>query len=76
MKKRVTSEIKTVDRIARETQRKIEDEAVKIESQETAHHKSSKKQQEEELESIRKSLQETVSSNRDIEQSLRKVTHS
>ena len=74
MKKRIVSEIRTVDKLARETQRRIEDEASKAENEENAQFDSVKTNSSSELATLRKKLQETVSSNRESEQELRKVS--
>ncbi len=62
-----------MDRLARETQRKIEEETMKNETQDNTDYELSKQQLMEELNNTKKTLQETSITNKEIEQNLRKV---
>ena len=67
------SEIKTVDKLAKETQRRIEDDTTKHETQNQQNYDNKKIKLREEISILKKSLQETVLANRETEQQLRKV---
>ena len=67
------SEIKTVDKLAKETQRRIEDDTTKHEGQNQQNYDNKKIKLREEISILKKSLQETVLANRETEQQLRKV---
>ena len=71
--KHVEGDIRTVHRMAEETQRRIREDTGKQQSLELQNYNTKKSALEEEVAGLKKSLLEVTTSNRESEQKLRKV---
>ena len=67
------TDILTVHQLAEETQRRIREESDNLETHHVNTHKTNRTQLEEQVASLKKTLQETTIANREEEQKLRKV---
>ena len=67
-------DIRTIHRMAEETQRKIKEDTDKQQSQDLQNHSTTKTALQEEVAAMKKSLLEVTTANKEAEQKLRKVS--